>query len=118
MSMAVETLQQISNFMEKSFSALMKFLALLWTWSFGQVVAVFQSEWQSLPAWKIVLLVLVLVGIGILLWRATRDVWDALLATFRSFVDLVAAFVVVLPYIVGAGVLAFLGGWIIQKVTL
>jgi len=52
-----QIISSIVQFLQQGIAAIFKFLELVWTWSFGQIIAVFQSDWKSLPVWKIVILV-------------------------------------------------------------
>ncbi|MEM7777218.1 MAG: hypothetical protein AAF732_16570 [Pseudomonadota bacterium] len=112
-----QIIRQVVRFLEQGIDAIIGFLQLIWSWSFGQIVAVFQSNWQALPAWKIAVLVLVVVAIAFTLYKAARQIWGAAEGIFKAFVALLTAFVAVLPYIIAAGVIAFAGGWIIRTVN-
>ena len=85
--------------------------------SFGQIIAVFQSDWKSLPVWKIVVLVAICAVIVYVLYKAVTVLWEAAVVVFGAFVALLSAFVSVLPYIVAAGLIAFAGGWVIHNVN-
>lgn len=111
-----QIIAQIVQFLQQGITAVFKFLQLIWTWSFGQIVAIFQSDWQSLPVWKIVLLIVVLAAIAYILYRVIMVLWEAAESVFRAFVNLLLAFVSVLPQIVIAGLIAFAGGWVIHNV--
>ena len=113
-----QVINQIVQFLQQGVAAIFKFLQLIWTWSFGQIVAVFQSDWQALPVWKIVLLIIVLGAVAYMLYKAALELWDAAEKVFKAFVALLSAFVSVLPYILIAGVVAFAGGWVIHNVNL
>lgn len=113
-----QIVDQIVTLLQQGVAAILKFLQLVWTWSFGQIVGVFQSDWQSLPAWKLLVLVLILAGVAYLLYLAATRLWEATEQVFKSFVVLLTAFVTVLPYIVAAGALSFGGGWVIRTVDL
>ena len=113
----VQIINQIIQFLQQGIAAVFRFLQLVWTWSFGQIVSVFQSDWQALPIWKIVVLIVVLVAIAYVLYRAALVLWEALEALFRAFVALLLAFVTVLPQVVIAGLIAFAGGWVIHQVN-
>ena len=112
-----QIIDQVVNFLQQGIEAIFKFLQLIWTWSFGQIVDVFQSDWQSLPIWKIVLLVIIIGAIAYILYKAALQLWAAAEAVFKAFVALLSAFVAVLPFIVAAGLIAFAGGWLIQNVN-
>ena len=113
-----QVINQIVQFLQQGVAAIFKFLQLIWTWSFGQIVAVFQSDWQALPLWKIVLLIIVLGAVAYMLYKAALELWEAAEKVFKAFVALLSAFVSVLPYILIAGVVAFAGGWVIHNVNL
>ena len=110
-------IQQVVRFLSEGIEAILKFLQLVWTWSFGQIVDILQSNWQQLPVWKIVLLVIVLIGVAYCLYVAARQIWGAAESVFRAFVALLSAFVTVLPYIVLSGLIAFGGAYVIQNVN-
>lgn len=113
-----QVINQIVQFLQQGVAAIFKFLQLIWTWSFGQIVAVFQSNWQALPIWKIVLLIIVLAAVAYMLYKAALELWEAAEKVFKAFVALLSAFVSVLPYILIAGLIAFAGGWILNNVSL
>jgi hypothetical protein len=113
-----QIINQIIQFLQQGVAAIFKFLQLVWTWSFGQIVAIFQSDWQALPVWKIVLLVVVLGAVVYLLYKAAVQLWEAAVSVFKAFVGLLSAFVLVLPYVLIAGLIAFAGGWLIRTVNL
>jgi hypothetical protein len=112
-----QIISAIMQFLQQGIAAIFKFLALIWTWSFGQIIAVFQSDWKTLPVWKIVVLIAVCAVIVYVLYKAVTVLWEAAVAVFGAFVALLSAFVSVLPYIVAAGLIAFAGGWVIHNVN-
>lgn len=111
-------INQIIQLLQQGVAAIFKFLQLVWVWSFGQIVQIFQSDWQALPVWKIVVLVVVVIGIAYLLYQAAVQLWAAVVSLFKSFIALLTAFVLVLPYVVIAGLIAFAGGWVIQSINI
>ena len=113
-----QVINQIVQFLQQGIAAIFKFLQLIWTWSFGQIVAVFESNWQALPIWKIVVLIIVLAAVAYMLYKAALELWEAAEKVFKAFVALLSAFVSVLPYILIAGLVAFAGGWVIHNVNL
>lgn len=110
-------IRQVVEFLSQGIEVILKFLSLVWTWSFGQMIAIFQSNWQSLPFWKLIILALVSIIVAFLLFKALREIWGAAEGVFKSFVSLLSAFVTVLPYIVGSGLVAFAGSWLIQNLN-
>ncbi len=110
-------INSIVQFLQQGIAAIFKFLQLIWTWSFGQIVTVFSSDWQALPIWKIVVLIVAMVAIAYILYRAFMALWSGVVALFQAFVDLLGKFVSVLPQIVIAGLIAFAAGYIIQHIN-
>jgi hypothetical protein len=116
-SVVQQIISSIIQFLQQGIAAIFKFLELVWTWSFGEIIAIFQSDWKALPVWKLVVLVAVVAAIVYVLYKAVKELWDAAVAVFGAFVALLSAFVSVLPYIVAAGLIAFAGGWVIHNVN-
>lgn len=112
-----QIISQIVQFLQTGIAAIFQFLQLVWTWSFGQIVAIFSSDWQSLPVWKIVVLVIALGAIVYILYKAFMALWSGVVALFHAFVELLGKFVSVLPQIVIAGIIAFAAGWIIHNIN-
>ncbi len=112
-----QIINQIVQFLQQGIAAIFKFFQLIWTWSFGQMVAIFQSDWQSLPIWKIVVLVAVCLGIVYVLYKAAIQLWEAAEKILKAFIGLLGVLVTILPYVLIAGLIAAAGGWVIQNVN-
>ena len=109
--------KDVVDLLKQGINAVFDFLALVWSWSFGQVVEVFQSDPQSLPIWKLIVLVIVVGAIAYVFYKAGSELWAATLAVFHSFIALFGAFVSVVPYVIVAGLVAFAGGYVIKNVN-
>ena len=107
----------IVSFLQQGIAAIFKFLQLVWNWSFGQIVSIFSSDWQALPIWKIVILVIALGAIAYILYNAFMVLWSGVVALFHAFVELLSKFVSVLPQIVIAGLIAFAAGYVIHNIN-
>ena len=112
-----QLINQIVQFLQQGIAAIFRFVQLVWTWSFGQIVQILQSNWQSLPAWKIVVLALVIIAIVYVLYKAVISLWSAAEKVLLAFVALLSVLITMLPYIIIAGLIAAGGGWIIQNVN-
>lgn len=112
-----QIINQIVQFLQQGIAWIFNFIKLIWTWSFGQIISIFQSDWQSMPAWKIAVLVLVVIGIVYVLYKALRELWDAAEKIFKAFIGLLSVLVSILPYIIIAGLIAFAGSWVIQNIN-
>jgi len=110
-------IKKIALLLEQGIQMILEFLTLIWTWSFGQIIAIFQSNWQTLPLWKLIILLLICATISYLLYGTARQIWGALEGVFKAFIGLLSAFVTALPYIITAGIVAFAGSWAIQTLN-
>lgn len=108
----------IAGFLKTGIDAIFQFIELVWGWSFGKIITIFQSDWQSLPIWKIVVLVVVAVVIVYVLYKVIMQIWAGLLQVLNAFVSLLRDFINVLPHVVVAGLIAAAGGYVIQNITI
>ena len=70
-----QIINSIMQFLQQGIAAIFKFLQLVWSWSFGQIVAVFQSDWKALPIWKLVVLIIAVGAIVYILYKAAKELW-------------------------------------------
>jgi hypothetical protein len=92
-------------------------LEFLWTWSFGQVVAMFRLPLNTLPLWKQLLFVLVLVALGYVFHKLSKDLLKAVQSVVSAVVAFITALIGMLPQIVWAGLIAFGGAWIMTNMN-
>ncbi len=111
-------INQLVQFLQQGIAAIFRFVQLVWTWSFGQMVQIFQSDWQSLPAWKLVVLAMVVIAIVYVLYKAVLQLWAAAEKVLLAFVALLSVIITILPFVLIAGLMAAGGGWVIQNVNL
>ncbi len=112
-----QIIKQIAQLLAQGIETILKFLQLIWTWSFGQVISIFQSDWQALPVWKIAVLAIAVLAIAYLLYRSFRQIWSAVLGIFKAFVALLTAFVSALPFIIASGAIAFGASWVVKTLN-
>ena len=113
-----EIVNQIIDFLQKGIAAIFRFFELIWTWSFGEMVRIFQSDWQALPPWKIAVLVIAVLAIVYVLYKAAFELWSAAESILKAFVGLLGVLVSILPYILVAGVIAAGSSYLIQHVNM
>ncbi len=112
-----QIISQVADLLAKGIAAIINVLQLLWAWSFGQIVAIFQSDFQSLPLWKLIILIIAVVGIAYFLYKAGKDIWASVVALFSAFVKLLTSLVQALPWILIAGAIAFAAGWVVKSLN-
>ncbi|WP_439541857.1 hypothetical protein [Hyphomicrobium sp.] len=110
-------INQIVQFLQQGIAAIFRFFELIWNWSFGQMVAIFQSDWQSLPIWKIAVLAAVVIAIIYVLYKAIIQLWKAAEQILKAFIGLLSVLVTILPFILIAGLIAAAGSYVIQNVN-
>lgn len=113
-----QIIDQIVAFLKMGIEAIFRFFELIWTWSFGQMVEIFRSDWQSLPIWKIVVLVIAVVAIAYVLYKGIIALWKAAESILKAFIGLLSVLVSILPFILIAGLIAFGASWVVKNVTL
>ncbi len=113
-----QVVNQIVQFLQQGIAAIFKFFQLIWNWSFGQMLNIFESNWQSLPVWKIAVLAVAVLAMAYVLYKAVIQLWNAASQILTAFIGLLSVLVSVLPYILIAGVIAAGSGWVIQNVNL
>ena len=92
-------------------------LEFLWSWSFGQILAMFRLPLNALPLWKQMLFVLVLAALGYMFHRISKDFLKALQSVVSAVVGFGTAIIGMLPQIVWAGLIAFGGAWVITNLS-
>ena len=111
-------INQLVEFLRQGISAIFRFFELAWTWSFGQMMTIFQSDWQSLPTWKVVVLALVALALAYVIARIVMELWGAAENILKAFVGLLMVFVSILPFVIIGGLVAAGGSYVIQNVNL
>ena len=108
---------QILELLQRGIAAIFRFIQLVWTWSADQIGKIVKVPWDSWPLWKQVLLVIVIAAVAYLLFIAARQLWGAGIRVLTAFGSLLFAFIVTLPTILVAGVVALAGLWTINNVN-
>jgi hypothetical protein len=108
---------ELSDIIGRLASLIWEALLVLWGWSFGQIVTMFQLPFDDLPVWKQVLFIVVIVSLVYLAHKVARDLLRAVQTMLGAVVGLIGAFIIMLPQIVWAGLIAFGGAWVIMNVN-
>lgn len=112
-----QVLNTLLEFLKQGIAAVFRFFQLIFNWAFDQFLRLTQLHFDTLPVWKKVgLATTVVIVIGLLI-RAGKELWEAGERILNAFVTLLSALVRVLPWVLIAGVVAFLGMIIIHNVN-
>ena len=113
----MQFLNQLLQLLQQGLAAIFRFIALVWEWTIRQVSAIPWQRLDSLPFYKVILLVITGLVVIYLLYRAGRELLEAGEKLLTAFVTLLSVFVRTLPFILLAGVVAAGGAWIINHVN-
>lgn len=113
-----QIVDQILELLQRGIAAIFRFVQLIWTWSADQIGKIVKVPWDSWPLWKQILLIIVIAAVAYLLFIAARQLWAAGIRVLTAFGSLLFAFIVTLPTILIAGVVALGGLWAINNVNL
>lgn len=111
-------IDMIANFLKMGIDAIFNFIEFVWGWSFGNIVTIFQTNWQSLPIWKIALLAIVTAVIAFAVYKAILQLWVAAAQILHAFISLLRVLVSILPHILIAGAIAAAGSYVIQNINI
>jgi hypothetical protein len=105
---------ELLHFLQQGISAIFHFVQMIWAWSVHQISALLAVPWQQWPIWKQILLVLVLVAVIWVLYRAAIELFAAGERILIAFARLLIVLVRTLPSIVFAGLIALGGAWLMN----
>jgi hypothetical protein len=107
--------EQFLEFLQQGVRAIFRFVQLIWTWSADQIGKILQVPWESWPIWKQILLIVVVAAVSYFLFIAARRLWVAGVRVLTAFAGLLIAFVVTLPTVLIAGIIAVAGLWALNN---
>lgn len=110
-----EGLNQAIAFAQQVISWIGKFLEMIWTWSFGQILKMFQLPFGNLPLWKQVVFVIVVAALVYFIWSIFADILEAIKKVMSAALGLLSAIIEKLGDVLMAGVIALVGAWIITE---
>jgi hypothetical protein len=106
-----QVFNQLLQLVQQGIAAIFRFVQLIWTWSIDQITKVLQAPWESWPLWKQILLVILIAAVIFAVYKAAIELWLAGIRVLRAFANLLVAFVMTLPAMLLAGVIALAGLW-------
>jgi len=110
-------IRQVADLLAQGITAIINFLQMIWTWSFGQIITIFQTDFQSLPMWKLIVLAIAIIAMAYFLYKAGKEIWASVVALFSAFIKLLTSFVQALPWVLIAGLIAFAASWAITSLN-
>jgi hypothetical protein len=108
---------EVGEVFRRLFQVIWSVAEFLWSWSFGQIVAMFRLPLNTLPLWKQLLFVAVLASLGYLFHKVSKDLLKAVQSVVSAVVGFGTALIGMMPQIVWAGLIAFGGAWIMTHMN-
>lgn len=108
---------EVGEVFRRLFEVLWHVAEFLWSWSFGQIVAMFRLPLNSLPLWKQLLFAAVITTLGYLFHRISKDLLRAVQSVVGAVIGFGTALIGMMPQIVWAGLIAFGGAWIMTNMN-
>ena len=96
---------------------LFRVVEFLWTWSFGQIVGMFRLPLNTLPLWKQILFALVLIALGYIFHKVSKDFLKAVQTVVSAVVGLGTSLIGLMPQVIWAGLIAFGGAWVMMNMN-
>ena len=112
-----DVLGQVMRLVQQGFTLIGHVLSLIWDWSFGQMLRMFQLPFATLPTWKQVLYVLAIVAIVYLLFRVITRLMESVIGIGKAFGHLFSAILERIPDVFVAGLIALVCAWVITNLN-
>jgi hypothetical protein len=114
-SVVNEVFNQASRIAQQFFELIAHVIGLIWSWTFGQFGGMFHLPFMTLPLWKQVLYVLVIIAIAYILYRVGRQILETILKIVRAIVELVVTLIEKSLDVLIVGVAALVVAWIVTN---
>ena len=102
-------MNSVNDFVRRFVQLITDLIATIWNFAIGQFVILFNHSWGSLPFWKTIIVIVVIVVVAYYLW-------PHILAFVMKLIDLLVAFLYMIPGILVLGALVWLVNWFIRAV--
>jgi hypothetical protein len=114
----MQFLNQLLQLLQQGLAAIFRFIGSIWQWTIAQVTAVPWNRLNELSLLKVILLIAMGAAVVYLLYKAARELLKAGEGLLSAFVTVLTVFVKTLPYILIAGIVAAVGAWVINHVSI
>ena len=110
-----EVFNQASRIAQQFFELIGRVIVLIWSWTFGQFGGMFHLPFMTLPLWKQVLYVLVVVALAYILYRIGRQILDTIVKIVRVIIELFLILIEKSLDVLVVGIAALVVAWIITN---
>ena len=110
-----EVFNQASRIAQQFFELIGRVIVLIWSWTFGQFGGMFHLAFMTLPLWKQVLYVLVVIALAYILYRIGRHILDTIVKIVRAIIELFLTLIEKSLDVLVVGIAALVVAWIITN---
>ena len=110
-----EVFNQASRIAQQFFELIGRVIVLIWSWTFGQFGGMFHLPFMTLPLWKQVLYVLVVIALAYILYRIGRQMLDTIVKIVRAIIDFFLTLIEKSLDVLVVGIAALVVAWIITN---
>jgi hypothetical protein len=110
-----EVFNQASRIAQQFFELIGRVIVLIWSWTFGQFGGMFHLAFTTLPLWKQVLYVLVVIALAYILYRIGRHILDTIIKIVRAIIELFLTLIEKSLDVLVVGIAALVVAWIITN---
>jgi hypothetical protein len=110
-----EVFNQASRIAQQFFELVGRVIVLIWSWTFGQFGGMFHLQFMTLPLWKQVLYVLVVIALAYILYRIGRQILDTIVKIVRAIIELFLTLIEKSLDVLVVGIAALVVAWIITN---
>jgi len=98
-----QSIHQLLQLVLQGIAWVLRTIEILWTWSWIQIMAMFNMSWANLPAWKMVVGMIAVAVLGGILFTMARRGMEAFGKIAAAFWTMVLTLVAVVSFVVVAG---------------
>jgi hypothetical protein len=110
-----EVFNQASRIAQQFFELIGRVIVLIWSWTFGQFGGMFHLPFMTLPLWKQVLYVLVVIALAYILYRIGRQILDTIVKIVRAIIEFFLILIEKSLDVLVVGIAALVVAWIITN---
>jgi hypothetical protein len=111
-----QSIHELMQLVLQGITWVLRTIEVLWNWSWAEIMAMFNMQWASLPAWKMVIgmiAVAILAGILFIMVRRGLEAFGKIAAAFWT---MVLTMVAIVSFVVVAGITSRGFQWVVATV--
>lgn len=111
-----EAVHQLLQLILQGITWVLRTIEMLWTWSWNQIMSVFNMSWGNLPAWKIALGALAILTLAALLFVLLKRAMHAFSRIADAFWTMAVMAIGIVSFVVVAGLFSRGFQWVVASI--